>query len=253
MQALCNKCGKCVAACPEQAIFLGSEGTPQIDRERCTVCGDCLTACFPGALTMYGKEMTVAEVFREVCRDQIFYKDSGGGVTASGGEPLQQPSFVKALFQMCHEAGIHTALETTGFATRRVLEEVLAWTDYVLYDLKHLDSEIHQKFTGIPNTLILENANLIAASGVRTLFRSPLIPGVNDTPENIRETASFLKAIQGEEAALEFLPYHSLGLAKYKALGRRPYALEGVKPHDPAHVASIRRSYEELGVKCTVS
>ncbi len=232
-------------------MALGSDGMPNLDSQRCTNCGDCTAVCFPDALIIYGKEMTVLEVFEEVQRDEIFY-ESSGGVTVSGGEPLQQASFVQALFELCREAGIHTALETCGFASRKALEQVLQLTDYVIFDLKHLDSQTHQIYTGKPNTRILENAKIVARSGLPVLFRAPLIPGVNDSLENIRETACFIKKLQGDEAAFELLPYHRLGKAKSEAL-HRSYLLEELRPSEPDYVESIRQSYEDMGINCTIS
>ncbi len=252
MRFRCNKCGKCFTACPEDAILLDSEGMPRLARDKCTNCGQCVKVCGPSALILYGEERSVLDVFEEVKRDKIFYESSGGGVTVSGGEPLLQPSFVKALFEICRDAKIHTSLETAGFANRQVLEEVLPLTDYVLYDLKHLDSGYHEKFTGRSNGLILENARIVAKSGVPVLFRCPLIPGINDTNENVEQTANFLRAISRGEATIQLLPYHRLGEAKYRVLDKH-YAMQRIEPSEPSQVESIRRMYEDMGVKCSVS
>lgn len=251
VKANCNKCGKCPIACPEQAITLDSSGMPVIDPQRCTNCGECVAACLPEALILYGKAMSADEVLHVIMQDVIFYGDSGG-VTVSGGEPLRQPAFVQALFERCREAKIHTAIETCGFASTQALRRVLPVVDYVLFDLKSMDSQLHQAYTGKPNASILENAKTVAASGVPVLFRSPLVPGVNDSPQNIRETARFLKALQGSEAALELMPYHRMGKAKYEAL-QRPYPMENIRPPEPAYLESIRQAYQDLGIRCTIS
>ncbi len=203
----CNKCGKCRPVCPEQAITLSHDGMPEIDRKRCTNCGDCVPVCLPHALIMYDREMTAAEVLEEVRRDELFYGDAGG-VTVSGGEPLRQPFFIRSLFELCRQAGIRTALETTGLATKEVWQELLPLVDYVLYDIKYLDSEVHRRYTGQPNALILEDARLVAASKVPLLFRTPLIPSINGTAENVSATASFIRGVQGSKAAIELMPYH---------------------------------------------
>ena len=252
IKARCDRCGKCAASCPERAITLDPDGAPQIDRRLCTNCGDCVAVCLPGALTLYGEERTVGQLFESVRRDEIFYRNSGGGVTVSGGEPLQQPELVSGLFQLCREAGIHTAIDTSGYAAPDVLRAVLAVTDLVLFDLKHMDSQIHQKYTGRSNKLILDNARLVIASKVPIVFRLPLIPGINDTPSNIQQTVDFIKDLGGGAAQLDLLPYHRLALGKYEALGRT-YRMKHLVTPDPAQVEAVRKSIEAMGVECTVS
>ncbi len=250
--ARCTKCGKCAPVCPEEAITLASDGLPQIRRDRCTTCGKCVEVCSDEALAIYGQEMTAGEVFGIVQRDRNFYQGSGGGVTLSGGEPLLQPNFVCALFQLCREAGIHTAIESAGFVNPAVLKTALSLTDYVLFDLKHMDPQTHRTSTGQSNDLILRNATTLAASGVPVRFRMPLIPGVNDTPRNIEETSAFLREAGGGEARIELVPYHRLGEGKYGALDR-PYSLSGLAMASLETVDQARRVFEECGVRCTVS
>jgi pyruvate formate lyase activating enzyme len=248
----CTKCGKCVSACTEGAMGGAVDEIPQIDRERCTNCGKCVEVCGADALAVYGKEMTTEELFEAVRKDEIFYRGSGGGVTVSGGEPLQQPEFVCEFFDMCRGAAIHTAIETTGHTTHAVLERVLTLTDYVLFDLKHLNSIDHRRYTGQPNELILENAERVAASGVPVLFRMPLVPGINDTDLNIQATAAFLQRVWKGAGRLELLAYHRLGMGKYEGLGKS-YRLESVRPPERSHVEAVRNAFEKLGVSCTVS
>ncbi|MBI2957520.1 MAG: glycyl-radical enzyme activating protein [Chloroflexi bacterium] len=252
ISAKCTKCGKCPEVCPEHAITIEAGQFPVFDRARCTVCGKCIDACIPNALAIYGKEMTDEELFEQVRKDEIFYRGSGGGVTVSGGEPLQQPELLMALFQRCRHAGIHTAIETTGHTRSRVLEDVLALTDYVLFDLKHMDPEVHERYTSQPNDLILANARLVAASGIPFLFRMPLIPEVNDSKENIEATAAFIKGLGKEAARIELLPYHRMGSGKYEGLGAT-YLLKGVMPPDLARVEEVKRAFEDLGATCTIS
>jgi pyruvate formate lyase activating enzyme len=252
LEARCSRCGECFPVCPYEAITPGPEGLPLVDRQHCTACGDCVQACPDEALAVYGRQTTAGEVFAEVRRDAIFYEGSGGGVTVSGGEPLLQPRFVSALFHLCRQAGIHTAVETAGFVNPRILQVILPLTDYVLYDLKHLEAHVHQEVTGRSNHLILRNAATVAASGVPVLFRMPLVPGVNDTLDNIRKTASFLGTLGAAGMHLELLPYHRLGEGKYQALGR-PYPLDGLKMPEMEQVESVRRAFEDLDIRCTVS
>jgi pyruvate formate lyase activating enzyme len=230
----------------------GPEGIPLITRQQCTVCGDCVQVCPAEALAIYGKEMTAGEVFAEVRRDEIYYRGSGGGVTVSGGEPLLQPHFVRALFHLCRQVGIHTAVETAGFVRPRVLQALLPLTDYVLYDLKHLKAHAHREYTGRSNDLILRNAAMVVASGIPVQFRMPLIPGLNDTPDNIQETAAFVGKLGATSAHLELLPYHRLGEGKYQALGQ-PYPLADLRTPKTEQVEAVRRAFEELGVRCSVA
>ncbi|MBA7639467.1 4-hydroxyphenylacetate decarboxylase activating enzyme [subsurface metagenome] len=245
----CNNCGKCLKVCPEEAIRFDDDGVIQFNRDKCSACGECVAVCSPGALTIYGKQVTVEDVFKEVIRDKSFYESSGGGITVSGGEPLRQADFVAALLQRCRQAGISTCLDTCGYATPDKLKKVLAFTDYVLYDIKHMDADRHRQFTGLPNDLILNNAKVVVASGIPMLCRIPLIKSVNDTRRNITETAQFLKML-GNGIAVEILPYHRLGIGKYQTLDK-PYPGEAFTPPSPEEIESARRIFEEYGVPCT--
>lgn len=242
----CDNCRKCVAACPEKTITVAGDKDVRIDRDRCNACGKCVLVCNPGALTLFGKEMTIEEVLKEVCRDRIFYQGSGGGVTVTGGEALVQHEFVIGLLQACRDVGIHTCIETSGHVSREVLSRALPFIDYVLYDIKTMDSDIHARYTGSSNDTILSNARVVAESGSTMLVRIPLIPGVNDSVENVSRTAQFVKTL-GKDIGIELLPYHRMGQGKYKALDKA-YSLSDLKPPDPAHLASLRQVIEDAGV-----
>lgn len=249
----CDNCGKCLQACPKGALSFDEEGILQVDRRRCDNCGKCVAVCYPAALTVYAREMSSEEIFEEVRRDKLFYDGSGGGVTVTGGEPLQQPLFLAAIFKLCREAGIHTCIETSGYASARVLGQVLPLVDYVLFDLKHMDSQVHREYTGRPNGRTLDNAQRVAKSGVPVLFRIPLIPDFNDTLDNIRATAQFVKGLERDNVhGIELMPYHRLGMGKYEALDR-PYPMEGTRLHEPAEVELVRQRFEDFGVRCIVS
>ncbi|MFH1559966.1 MAG: glycyl-radical enzyme activating protein [Chloroflexota bacterium] len=249
IRSSCNSCGRCVEACPESAISLDDGGAIVFNRDQCTACGECVPVCFPGALTIYGKQVTVDDVFKEVIRDRAFYA-SGGGVTVSGGEPLWQADFVTALFKKCREAGIGTCLDTCGYAATDRLREVLAFTDYVLYDVKHMDADCHQQFTGVPNGLILSNAKVVASSGTPMICRIPLIAGVNDTTHNITEMARFVRTL-GDGIVVELLPYHRLGIGKYQTLDK-PYLGETFVTPSSEQTESVKRMFEEHGVPCSI-
>jgi pyruvate formate lyase activating enzyme len=251
-KTLCTKCGKCAEVCPEGALNYKEGEFPYIDRKKCTGCDICSSACPYQALVLYGKTMTADEVFDAVKRDKMFYEASGGGVTVSGGEALLQPKFVGDLFDKCHRDGIQTCIETSGCASESALRKVLPDTDYVLYDLKHMNSEKHRQYTGQPNGLILSNAEIVAASGVETLFRMPLIPGINDDAQNIKETAAFLNGLGNNALRIELMPYHRLGKGKYEALDRQ-YTLSGLLSPEPEHVEAIKKAFEDNDIICTVS
>ena len=250
IRSLCNHCGKCIEACPEKIISFTTDNVIHIDRDGCTACGECVDVCYPGALTIYGRRVTPEDVVTEVCRDKSFYESSGGGVTVSGGEPLRQAEFVAALFEKCREAGIRTCLDTTGHTASEKLENVLDVTDYVLFDIKHMDRAIHRRFTGQPNDLILENAQLVAASGAVMLCRIPLIAEVNDTVANITATARFIKSL-GEGIAVELLPYHRLGAGKYQTLDKQ-YPGESFATPAPEQVESVKQEFEQFDVPCSI-
>jgi pyruvate formate lyase activating enzyme len=196
--------------------------------------------------------MTVSEVWGAVRRDKMFYESSGGGVTVSGGEPLLRAVFVRELFERCKGGGIDTCVETCGFVTQEALLAVLPVTDHFLFDLKHLDAHVHEQYTGWPNDRILANASLLVERGADVLFRQPLIPGVNDSPENIAATAEFLGRLGTDSARLELMPYHRMGQAKYRVLDMQ-YPMEGAEP-DGAKAAEVAATaYKALGVNCTIS
>ena len=249
---LCTKCGKCAEVCPDGALIYEEGELPRIDRERCSGCGACSSVCSYKAIVLYGEQMNADEVFDAVNRDKMFYQTSGGGVTVSGGEALMQPQFVCDLFEKCRRAGIHTCMETSGYTVEPSLQQVLPYTDYILYDLKHLNSDKHRRYTGKPNSLILSNAKIVAASGVEMLFRMPLIPGINDDMHNVKETADFLHGLGNNALRIELMPYHHLGKGKYESLDKE-YRLSGISSPEPDEVASVKKAFEVNDIICLIS
>ena len=216
-QSICKRCYRCVEACAEGAITVGPDGI-EIDRDLCTMCGDCVEACPHDAMRITGKEMTVDEVFKVVERDVDFYRDSGGGVTLSGGEVLLQPEFALALLKRCKEAGFHTTLDTAGQGNTEGLKSLLPYVDLVYFDIKHIDPKIHRAQAGRTNEAILRNFKEVAASGVPFVVRVPVVPGFNDSSDAISDIAD-LVATTSPGATVHLLPYHRYGQQKYEMLG----------------------------------
>lgn len=248
---LCQSCGRCAKKCPEGAIVPGAD-VYRIDREKCTGCGECVQSCFYGALVRYGDEMTPDEVFKKVRRDKMFYDSSGGGVTVSGGEPMIYADFAAELFEKCRAEGISTCIETCGYAPEEGYPKLIPLTDWFYFDLKIMDDEIHKEYTGCSNELILKNARTVAASGARVLFRQPLIPTVNDTEENIRLTAEFIKSLGRADIALQLMPYHRAGQTKYDALAMINETAH-IQPMEPPAITAVLEKYASLGISCSVS
>lgn len=222
-QNKCVGCGKCEDVCRNTFT------------SECTACGKCVSVCSHGAREIKGREADTEEVFNTVKRDIEFYKNSGGGVTVSGGEPLSQWKFTKELLEKCKEAEMHTAIETSGFAKWEIFQEVLQYTDLLFFDIKGIDENLHIKNTGVSNKLILENAEKVMKTNQDVIFRMPYIPGYNDTEtEKIRE---FTKG-----HTLELMPYHSIGCGKYSALGKE-YTLNDVAAPDNDLMQSLVEKY----------
>jgi pyruvate formate lyase activating enzyme len=211
----CRLCGDCVAACPQGAIRL--EDKVYTDAVLCQDCGACAQACVQGARELVGRTVTVPELLREIERDVVFFDQSGGGVTLTGGEPLMQPRFTRELLRACQAHGIHTALDTSGYAPGKVVAEAVKYTALFLYDLKLMDDARHRKFTGVSNRLILSNLRRLSAAGAQIIVRIPLIPGVNDDAQNLHLTQQFLASLP-HAVGVEVLPYHDIAQAKYAAL-----------------------------------
>ena len=196
LEGKCVKCGECFSACPRGLHETGRDGAHRFQRKGCTACLSCVSACMPGALKPYGTETNVRDLLDIVRADTDFYYRSGGGVTCSGGEPLTQPDFLAAFLSGCKEAGLHTAVDTSGFAPWEAFQRILPFTDLFLYDVKHMDPLAHRKLTGQDNRLILGNLRELSARGAAIEIRMPVIPGLNDDERTIRQTAAFLKNIK---------------------------------------------------------
>ena len=203
-----------------------------------------------GVLKTVGQDVTVAEIMPEVLADSPYFRRSGGGVTLSGGEILGQVDFAKDLLRACKENGLHTAVESTANAPYEKIEQILPYLDLYLLDIKHMDSVKHKEFTAAGNELILENAKKLANSGVELVVRTPVVPGFNDTPEEIKAIAKFAATLPNVKEH-HLLPYHRLGQDKYAGLGRS-YALNGVEPLSKERMEYLLSVAEESGLRCQI-
>lgn len=213
----CSGCGNCAEICPNGVHQL-ADGVHTLCRDACVTCSACTEVCYAEALHLYGRTMTAGDVIDKVLEDAVFYTD-GGGMTLSGGEPTQQPEFVKALLVLAKEHEINTALDTCGFARREIYENLLPYVDTFLYDIKHITEEGHLRCTGVSNRQILENLRFLSDAGARIEIRMPLVPGYNDDEETLHGIGQFLSGIQ--ITRMRLLPYHSYARSKYDALGMK--------------------------------
>jgi len=223
----CDLCQVCLEACSHSALSWSQTG-PLTDREACERCGDCTRVCFPEARQLVGRTMSLVEVMAALERDVPFFDESGGGVTLSGGEPLFQKEFCLALLKACKKQDIHTVLDTCGFVSPQTLEQVAPLVDLFLYDLKLVDREKHLRYTGLSNERILANLQALSGQGANLLVRIPLIPGVNDDPDEIQQIGEFLRALP-VSPQVELLAYHNIAEAKYSGLDMA-YALPALQP-----------------------
>jgi pyruvate formate lyase activating enzyme len=244
----CDRCTECVRICPEKAISCLPKRM-SINRNYCNLCGKCCQQCPTEALTIIGKEMSLKEVLREIDKDSIFYEESEGGVTVSGGEPLLQLDFLDALLKECKERNIHTAVDTCGYASHETIDKIRDNVDLFLYDIKIMDEKKHRKYTGVSNKPILENFKRLAENGSSILVRFPVIPGINDGKDNITRTAEFVASCRIKN--INILPYHRAGIEKYKSLGR-PYKLKKVQTPSDRNLNLIEEELEAFGLRVRV-
>ena len=212
----CINCGACVLVCPTRARVM-RDGRLVYNRSLCTNCGRCVNECFTGAIALSGKEVTVAEVMAEILQDKAYYSRSGGGVTLSGGEVLQQPEFAAALLTACRAEGIQTAIETNLNADFEVIGRLLPLLDLIMADLKLNDDDAHIKWTGVSNQQVIDNIRRLDQAGVPMILRTPIIPGVNDRDDEIQAIAQVVAPVKNL-LYFELLNFNPLGGSKYASL-----------------------------------
>ncbi len=254
----CNS--RCIKACPQGAIEPGETSVRASDnakiqlvhvkRDLCTNCGKCTEKCYAEALYMCGEDYTVDRLVERLLQDRRFYEKSGGGVTISGGEALCQIDFVVEVLKRLKAEGIHTALDTTGYADWSAVERTVPYTDLYLYDLKHMDCAKHKATVGVPNEKILDNAKRLAAVGAKLQIRIPVIPMFNHDEENIRAAAEFCRDLGEAVTVVQLLPYHNMGVMKYLRISDKPVA-EATPPTD-AYMQKLKAIMEEYGLPVTI-
>ena len=245
----CLGCDACRAVCPRSAIRVDGLGRRFVVTASCDGCGRCLEQCYPGALEQLGRLLTVREVLDAVEADRVFYDRSGGGMTLSGGEPMAQPEFCLALLAGARALGIATCMETCGQAPWALWEQMLPYLGLVLYDLKEVDRERHERWTGVPNDLILDNLRRLAASGTRVIVRRPVIPGCNDDEESLLALADYVGEVGLRE--IHLLPYHRLAQGKYERLGQE-YLAGDRPPQTPEDLLEMQALLTARGLSVKI-
>lgn len=242
-EKLCVGCAACAAVCAS-GVHIVDSGIHTIDHDKCTACGKCVEECYTGALKIYGRSETAEDTAKLLLEDRAFYARSGGGVTFSGGEPLMQSGFLREVMEILKREGIHIAVDTCGHAPWEAFETVLPYTDIFLYDIKHIDPQAHRAGTGVGNETILENLRRLCAAGAKAEIRTPVIPGYNDSPEELGAVARLLSTLRGI-SGWRLLPYHSMAKAKYDAIGGE-YPMPETEMPDNERMRALQASLREI-------
>ena len=240
---LCIGCGQCVDECDANALALNKEGIFR-NNAKCDGCGHCVDICPALAHEAVGRSVDISEVMEQIKKDIPFYDQSGGGVTFSGGDPMFQPDFLFELLGACKSMDIHCTVDTCLYAKQAHLEKIAGLTDLFLVDIKHMDSTTHEKFTGRPNDLILDNIRFLAASSAKIRFRIPLIESVNTDSANIDKTGRFIAELR-PESRVDLLPFHDMAKAKYEKLGMPLPDFEFSRPDEKTitHCAALLEAH----------
>lgn len=246
----CIGCSSCVEICPENACTLTPDGIVT-DEDLCTVCGKCADVCPTKAMEVSGRIVTVNDIVEAVEKERVFFDQSGGGVTFSGGEPLAQSEFLLTLLEEMGSRSIHRVVDTTGFANTETLLKVAEKTDHFLYDLKMMDSKRHKKWTGVPNEQILKNLEILSATGAAINIRIPLIKGVNADRENIDQSVKFIADLKGPPKTVNLLPYHNIAEGKYGRLGE-DFNDQGMQEPSKEEVEKIADQFHNAEIKVII-
>ncbi|MDR0429569.1 MAG: glycyl-radical enzyme activating protein [Tannerellaceae bacterium] len=248
----CIGCLTCIEHCPAGALSPTSGGIVT-DYDCCTLCGKCMDACPTKAMEMSGIEYSTDYLVNEIEKETIFMDRSEGGVTFCGGEPLMHPDILFELLCRCKGTGVHRAVDTTLFSRRETVSKIMDETDLFLVDLKHMDSEKHRFYCGVPNELILSNIRMVADAGKEMIIRIPLIEGINADEEQITQSATFLSSISWSNKIVHLLPYHDIATGKHEKLGTRYnpglIPMDTPSPEKQQHCASI---FKRFGIQAII-
>lgn len=220
----CSGCNRCVHSCA-LASLKPSNDKLSVDFNGCSACGDCIGECTENALKIYGYRMEAWTIINEVLKDRDYFKNSGGGITLSGGEAMVQFEFALEILSIAKKNGLHTAIETSGYAQTSRFERIMPYVDLFIYDYKHTGNELHSRYTGVDQELILENLEFLYASKAQILVRCPVIPEINDTPEHFAGITNISRKYPNLQG-IEILGYHDYGMAKYANLGMKAYPIK---------------------------
>ena len=246
----CRRCGKCAETAVNNSIILTESGC-EIDREKCTNIEECMEVCSYEAYEKSGYEISAQDLYNKLIRDKIFFEQSGGGVTFSGGEAGLQYEFLSEIGAELQKDNIHTALDTAGLITWEKLQKAINSMNMVLFDIKAYDSGLHRKYTGAGNELILENIKKTAAKNKELIIRMIIVPGMNDNMEDIKKRISFIKELGSAVKQIDILKYHNLGEGKYKSLGMI-YSVPKDLYREEGFWKKVKEMASETGVKVTI-
>lgn len=241
---------KCIEHCPNDALKLTSEGIVT-DYNSCNLCGKCAAVCPTKAFELLGNNITISDLMKEIDNEAVFFDQSGGGVTFSGGEPLMHSTYLLEALKECGKRFYHRVVDTTAFSSQDVLLEVAKHTELFLIDLKMMDSKKHKEFTGVSNEKILSNIIELAKTNCEIIFRIPLMKNVNSSEINIRETADFVKSLEGNRNQINLLPYHSIAENKHVKLGNKSNFIKFESPNEK-EIEAIIDTFNSYGITATV-
>jgi pyruvate formate lyase activating enzyme len=247
----CIKCGRCVESCSNNCHIIGDTGVHYLNRESCVICGRCAKECKSNALQLAGKEVTIENVMKEILTDLEFYKISGGGVTLSGGEPLLQEDACYELLSECNRNSINTAIETAGNVKWKVFEKILPMTNYLLFDVKTLDNDIHKKYCGVSNRQIIKNLKKLNGTKVDLIIRVPIIPEINDNNEEIEEIGNKVKSFPNLKG-FELIPFHKFGRSKYMQLDMK-FEIDDIIEPSINKMEELREILLQMGIDAIIN
>lgn len=245
----CLHCDACIYACKKDAIIKKNEKLKVINESKCDFCGDCVQECYSEALQIVGRQISVEGLLQEIEKDTVFYEESAGGITFSGGEPFSQSEFLYEVLVACKGKNLHTVIETCGFVSWDILKKVSPYVDLFLYDIKLIDEKKHRKYTGVSNKLILSNLEKLVKTH-QVIVRTPLIPQINGDEENIKRMGEFLSKLRKIQE-INLLPYQRLGISKYERLNKT-YTIRDITPPPRERISDIQKAFEKFGFRVIV-